>query len=88
MRTALIIRIFALLLAIGVIAFWAASGADRGWTKTTVPVQKLDPITEIEFVEYEKRFVPGVDFLIAGIGASIFLFGTSFLFRKPKPTNK
>jgi hypothetical protein len=80
-----ILRLLAALLAVGSLAFWAAAGANRGWTKTSVPREIADPVTGIEGVRYEKHFVPGVDFLgVALLGAGV-LTGASFLFRtKPK----
>ena len=61
--------------------FWLATGANRGWTKTSVPKKTLDEVAGIVGITYEKRFVPGVDFLaLAGVGA-IALAGVSFLFR-------
>ena len=63
------------------IGFWAASGANRGWTKTSVPTKTLDEVTGIEGVTYEKRFVPGVDFLGAALLGAGILAGVSFLFR-------
>ena len=63
------------------IGFWAASGANRGWTKTSVPKKTLDEVTGIEGVTYEKRFVPGVDFLGAAVLGAGILAGVSFLFR-------
>jgi hypothetical protein len=47
-----------------------------------VPVEKTDELTGIAYVEYEDRFVPGMEFLGAGVAASAVLFGLSFLFRK------
>lgn len=58
---------------LAVVVTWFSLGADRGWSKTLVPVAKVDPVTELEFTEYEKRFVPGLDFLIAGSAGSLFL---------------
>jgi hypothetical protein len=79
------LRIIAAILAAGAILFWAAAGANRGWTKTSVPVKIADPVTGIEGVTYEKHFVPGVDFLGAALLGAGFLAGASFLFRtKPK----
>lgn len=74
-----VLRILPLVSAIAVVVAWAALGADRGWTKTSVAHTKTDPITEIEFVEYEKRFVPGVDFLAAGLAGSAALFAVTLL---------
>ena len=75
----------AAILAAGSIIFWAAAGANRGWTKTSVPRKIADPVTGIEGVTYEKHFVPGVDFLGAALLGAGILAGASFLFRtKPK----
>ena len=75
----------AALLAASSIIFWAAAGANRGWTKTSVPRKIADPVTGIEGVTYEKHFVPGVDFLGAALLGAGILAGASFLFRtKPK----
>ncbi len=43
-----LVRILAVIVALAAVAFWAATGANRGWTKTSVPVKKLDEITGIE----------------------------------------
>jgi hypothetical protein len=79
------LRLAAALLAAGSIIFWAAAGANRGWTKTSIPRKMVDQVTGIEGVRYEKRFVPGVDFLGAALTGAGILAGVSFLFRtKPK----
>jgi TRAP-type C4-dicarboxylate transport system permease small subunit len=84
-----ILRIAALILVLAAAGFWLASGANRGWTKTSVPIKTVDEVTGIEGVTYEKKFVPGVDFLAVGIGAAVLLAGVSFLFRTPvRPTNQ
>lgn len=77
----LIIRILALALFMGAIVFWLATGANRGWTKTRVPKTVADEVTGIEGIVYEKRFVPGVDFLAACTATTAVLMGGSFLFR-------
>jgi hypothetical protein len=79
------LRIFATILAAASIIFWAAAGANRGWTKTSVPTKIVDQVTGIEGVSYEKHFVPGVDFLGAALLGAGVLAGASFFFRtKPK----
>lgn len=67
------------LLAAG--ASWLATGANRGWTKTSVAIKTLDPVTEIEGITYEKKFLPGVDFLGAAFVVAGVLAGTSLFFR-------
>jgi hypothetical protein len=79
------LRIVAAILAAATIIFWAAAGANRGWTKTSVPTKIVDQVTGIEGVSYEKHFVPGVDFLGAALLGAGVLTGASFFFRtKPK----
>lgn len=81
------LRIVALFLLLAAVGYWAATGANRGWTKTSVPTTIVDEVTGIEGVRYEKKFVPGVDFLaVAVIGAGV-LAGASFLFRNKKAGN-
>jgi hypothetical protein len=72
------LRIIAGVLIVGSIAFWAATGANRGWTKTSVPKKIVDEVAGIEGVTYEKHFVPGVDFLGAAWLGAGFLAGVSF----------
>jgi hypothetical protein len=79
------LRIAAAVLAAGSMIFWAAAGANRGWTKTSVPRKIVDEVTGIEGVSYEKHFVPGVDFLGAALLCAGILAGLSFIPRtKPK----
>ena len=59
-------------LVVGAIAFWVAAGANRGWTKTRVPKKIVDTVTGLEGVQWQDKFVPGVDFLGAAcLGAGI-----------------
>jgi hypothetical protein len=76
------LRIAALALLLGTVGFWAAKGAHPGWSQNQVPVKQTDEITGIEFVTYEKRFVPGVEFLGAGTGLAAGLFVASLLFKR------
>ena len=78
------LRITALILVLAGAAYWAVAGANRGWTKNNIPIKTVDEVTGIEGITYEKRFVPGVDFLgVVAIGAAV-LTGVSFLFRNEK----
>jgi hypothetical protein len=74
----------ALLVVLVAAVTWLATGANRGWTKTSMPVRTLDPVTGIEGISYQSKFLPGVDFLGAAGAVAVFLAGTSFFFRKPK----
>ena len=76
------LRMIAAMLLVGSLAFWAASGANRGWTKTNIPKRITDETTGLEGIQWQHKFVPGVDFLGAAcLGAGV-LIGISFLFRK------
>jgi cytochrome bd-type quinol oxidase subunit 2 len=85
MKTKLILRSIALLIAVGALATWLATGANQGWTKTEVAVKTLDPVTEIEGISYQKKFQPGVELLGVAIVGAVALTGASFFFGK---TNK
>jgi hypothetical protein len=71
------LRILAALLVVGSVAFWAAAGANRGWTKTRIPIKTGDPVTGLEGVVWQARFVPGVDFLGAALLGAGVLAGIS-----------
>ena len=79
------IQILALLVAAAAVLAWVTTGANRGWTKTSVPVKTLDEVTGIEGITYRQQFVPGVDFLGAALLGAGVLAGASLFFRK-KPT--
>jgi hypothetical protein len=78
----LTLRLVALALLLGTVGFWAAKGAHTGWSQNQVPVKQTDEITGIEFVTYEQRFVPGVEFLGAGTGLAVGLFAVSLFFKR------
>jgi hypothetical protein len=79
------LRNIAVLLLVGAVTFWAAAGANRGWTKTRVPQKVVDPVTGLEGVQWQNRFVPGVDFLgIAALGAGILGVISLFVGNKSK----
>jgi hypothetical protein len=75
------LRLLALAIIIGALGYWMAMGANRGWTKNQVPIKTLDDVTGIEGVTYQKKFVPGVEFLAGAAVAGCLCFGLSFLFR-------
>ena len=69
-------------------ATWLATGANRGWTKTSVMVKTLDPVTGIDGITYKKKFLPGVDFLGAALAGAGLLAGASLFFRKKNSVNQ
>ena len=82
MRRAL--RIFAIILVLVAAASWLATGTNLGWTKTSVPLKTVDEVTGLEHIDWQKRFVPGIDFLAATLVATVVLAGASFAFRDKK----
>jgi len=77
-----ILRLLALLVWLVAFITWLATGANRGWTKTSELIKTMDEVTGIEGITYQQRFAPGLDFLgVVLLGAGI-LTGVSFLFRK------
>ena len=81
------LQLLAVLVLLAAGTTWLATGANRGWTKTSVPVKTLDPVTGIEGISYEKKFLPGVDFLGAAFGGR-GAAGGSVLFLSQNKTNQ
>jgi hypothetical protein len=80
-----ILRVLALAILLAALGYWLAKGANRGWNKNKVPVKTVDDVTGIESVTYEKKFIPGAEFLASAGAACVFCFGLSFLFRTKRP---
>lgn len=76
------LQALAALVALVAVATWLATGAHRGWSKTSVQKMTVDEVTGIESPSYEKKFVAGVDFLGAALIGAAVLGGASFFFRK------
>jgi len=88
MTTRRVLQLASLVVVVGAVAVWLATGANRGWTKTSVATPTLDEVTGIESPKYEKRFVPGLDFLWGALIGGATLAGASLLFRnKPETEN-
>ena len=78
----LILRILALVLILVSTAFWISMGSHTGFSKDRVEIPQVDLITQIEYVDYEERFVMGVEFLALAYGLGVTSFGLSFAFRR------
>lgn len=78
-QLALYLRRAGLALAVLSVITWLVTGAHRGWTQTSVPVEKQDEVTGLTWREYQKRFRPGVDFLAAGLAGSGLLGALGWL---------
>jgi hypothetical protein len=83
------LRILALAVAAAAALAWLALGANRGWTRTSVPVKIVDEVTGIEGIEYRRQFVPGLEFLGAALLGAGALAGASLFFRhQPTKANE
>ena len=71
------LRLIAAAFLAGAVIFWATAGANRGWTKTHIPVKTVDTVTGLEGVQWQDKFVPGVDFLGAALLGAGILAGIS-----------
>lgn len=80
------IQMLAIVLALASVALWLAMGANTGWTKNRVQVRTLDPVTELEQVEWQDKFVPGLELLGGGLAVAGVLFIGSFFVRKQTKT--
>ena len=80
-----LLRAVAAILIMAAAGIWLAAGANRGWSKTSVPVKRTDEVTGITVDDYQKHFVPGIDFLGAALLGSGILAGASLLFRTKQP---
>ena len=79
-----VLRILATILLLAATACWLATGANLGWTKTSVPLKTVDEVTGLDHIEWQQKFVPGIDFLGATLVAAVVLVGASFAFRDKK----
>jgi hypothetical protein len=77
-----VLRLVGVIVLLATLAFWATAGAHRGWTQNRVPVSKTDAVTGLTYVEYEDRFVPGVDVLAAGAGLGLVVALSSLFLRR------
>jgi hypothetical protein len=80
----IILRIAGALIALAFFSFWAAAGANTGWTKDRIEIKKTDEITGIEYVEYLKHFLPGLEFLAFGTGFGLAVIAFTFFRKKIK----
>ena len=78
----LILRILALVLILASTAFWISTGSHTGFSKDRVEIPQIDPITQIEYIDYEERFVLGVEYLALAYGLGVTSFGLSFVLRQ------
>jgi len=75
-----LLRIIAAVLLLGSVAFWVATGARRDFSQTQREIKTVDPVTGLDIIQWQKDFVPGIDFLAGTVFVTALLAGVSFLF--------
>ena len=80
MRT--VLRLATLFIALVTLVLWFFGGANTGRTKMTETVKVSDSVTGKETVSKETRFLPGLDFLAAGLIGAGVVWVLSFAARK------
>ena len=78
----LILRILALVLILTSTVFWISTDSHTGFSKNRIEIPQVDPITQIEYVDYEERFVLGVEYLALAYGLGVTSFGLSFAYKR------
>jgi hypothetical protein len=81
------IRLFSVLVFCVGLLWWLAVGARVGFWQTRVGVERTDEITGLTVVEWQERFVPGIETPLIGLAVGIAGFAASFLFRRKASTN-
>ena len=76
------LRLAALGVLVVTLGLWFFGGPNLGWTKTRVAVPVKDEITGLEGVRWENHFLPGMDFVGAGMAAAGVLVAVSFVVRQ------
>ena len=86
MRCAL--RLLALLLLLVPVFWWSVAGARIGWWQTRVGVERTDEVTGLSVVEWQERFVPGIETVVAGVLLGGLGFAATILFRRKLPNQQ
>lgn len=81
-RAAAAVSVIALLSTLGV---WGATGANLGWTKTSVVMMHHDDVTGIDYPVHRPAFVAGVEVLAVGLAAATAFAGASLAIRRRRP---
>jgi len=87
-KVVVLLRALAALSAVAIVACWISLGAHMGWSQTRIPVQRTDAVTATTFTDYEERFLPGLDFLVAGLVGSAAIFALPLVIPKSKGSNR
>lgn len=85
-RAGRLLRWIAAGLASLTLLLWLATGAHRGWSRTSEPVERVDEVTGLTYREYQRRFRAGVEVLAGGLMVAGLLAGAGWaLDRRSRP---
>lgn len=70
--------------ALFVFAYWAAAGANRGWTKHQIAEHGVEELTGIPTITYKDHFSPGLEWLGVALFLCVALFAITFIRRKTR----
>ncbi|MFM8617961.1 MAG: hypothetical protein ACKOTE_06655 [Opitutaceae bacterium] len=83
----LLLRTLAAALAVGGVGVWLATGAHRGWTRTSEVEMRRDEITGIDYPVRREKFTAGVEIpLVALGGAALLAVGAAVLRPRERPS--
>jgi hypothetical protein len=80
------LRLIAVALLFAALAWWIAAGARVGWWQTRVGIERTDDVTGLSVIEWQERFVPGVETPLVGLLVGAAGFAGSFLFQRKRST--
>ena len=73
LKPSLVLRILAAALAVGGVGVWLATGAHRGWTRTSEVEMRRDEITGIDYPVRRDKFTAGIEIPFAALGGAALL---------------
>ena len=65
LKPSFVLRVLAAALAVGGVGVWLATGAHRGWTRTSEVQIRRDEITGIDYPVRREKFTAGIEIPVA-----------------------
>ena len=67
LKPSFVLRVLAVALAVGGVGVWLATGAHRGWTRTSEVEIRRDEITGIDYPVRREKFTAGIEIPVAAL---------------------
>ncbi len=80
-----LLRLLCSALIFAACSWWIVTGARLGWWQTRVGVERVDEITGLSVVEWQERFVPGIETPLLGLLLGGAGFAATLIFRRTLP---